>query len=148
MVVGVIAGQAAKLVGRQVAQKLAQRGVSKAGQKLAKRGISKGTQMATNRAMRYRKSKTDHGDQTPDAAQQDKQMEGQPSQKDSGGGGGGGGGGKYLRRAVLAAGTAAGGPMGLMTARKVTKKMKITRSLMGPMHQIPYKLAAATKSHR
>ena len=55
--------------------------------------------------------------------------------------------GSRLKKAALAVGGAAGGGAGLMAARAVTKS-KVSRALVKGMHQIPYALSAANKSHR
>jgi len=101
--------------------------------------FKKGAKSATTAyALRRRKNDDPNdtkGQEGPLA--QDKQMEG---------GGNRGGGGK-LKKLAMAAGAATGGTAGLVAARHITKS-KISRALVGQMHQIPYKLAASSKSHR
>lgn len=121
------------------AKKIAQRTGSRAAGKMFKKGAKSAT---TAYALRRRKNENKEEDPNDTKGQegplaQDKQMEG---------GGNRGGGGKLKKLAMLAGG-ATGGTAGLVAARNLSKS-KISRALVGQMHQIPYKLAASTKSHR
>jgi hypothetical protein len=157
MVVQVIAAQA----GKQVAKQIAKQGGKYYFKRMALHKVTtkKAQKKATQNAL-LRKTKKMAVKGVQDAA-----MASATDTKGAEGGGGGGGGATEagaqdqqqqqqqqrgsgrLKKAAMAIGGGLGGGAGLMAARAVTKS-EISRGLVKGMHQIPYRLAASSKSHR